>query len=196
MARNSFRRKGQAHQDLHDFWSALREDLRQWDSRLEALLRQEHPHTASQRKEAIETLHFLLADLQNLRRQCLSSTDIELPPADVRLLHEQFTNLATRLDQARDEIVPPTKFIFKRYRDAMRRMDSYTEMKQTTNVSAKLPSRLAFAGNVIQDHCDASLILDKKSLSIQTSEGTIVRQEETDMSLLLLQNLKRCRVTM
>jgi hypothetical protein len=78
----------------------------------------------------------------------------------------------------------------------MRGMESYTEMKQNKNVSAKLPSRLTFAGNVIQDHCDASLILDKRSLSIQTSEGTIVRQEETDMSLLLLQNLKRCRVTM
>lgn len=190
------RPRRKAHQDLHDFWSALREDLRQWESRLDALLQEEHPHTASQRKESIEKLHVLLADLQNLRRQCLSSTDIELPPADVRLLHEEFTNLATRLDQARNEIVPPTKFTFKRYRAAMRGMESSTEMKQKTRVSTKLPSQLTFGGRVIQDHCDASLILDKRSLSIQTSEESIVRKEETDTSSLLLQNLKRCRVTM
>ena len=189
------------HHDLHTFWSALREDVRQWESRLETLLREEHPHTASQRKESIEKLHALLTDLQNLRRQCLSSTDIELPPADVRLLHEQFTTLAMRLDQARDEIIPPTKFTFKRYRAAMsRNMESSAETKPSTNVVStkqQLPSRLTFGGrHVLQDHCDSSLILDARSLSIQTSEGTVVRQEGTDTPLLVLQHLKQCRVTL
>jgi hypothetical protein len=193
------RPRRKVHQDLAHFWSSLQGEWSKWESRLDALLQEERPHTASQRKESMETLDILLADLQNLRRQCLSSTsNVELPPADVRRLYQDFTNLATRLDQAREEIISPTKFIFKRYRAAMKGKEtSLGESKKT--VSAKrtlLPSRLTSGASIIKGYCDATLILDKTSLSIQTGEETTVRQQETDTSSLLLQNLSRCRVHM
>lgn len=193
------RPRRKVHQDIAHFWSTLRGEWSKWESRLDALLQEERPYTASQRKESMETLDILLADLQNLRRQSLSSTsNVELPPADMRLLYQDFTKLATRLDQAREEIISPTKFTFKRYRAAMKGEDTSLGGTKTTVCTKEtlLPSRLTLGASIIQDYCDATLTLDKTSLSIQIGEENIVRQQETDTSSLLLQNLSRCRVDM
>jgi hypothetical protein len=52
-----------------NFWIALREEWSCWESCLDALLQEEHPHSASHMKESMEKLDILLADLQNLCRQ-------------------------------------------------------------------------------------------------------------------------------
>lgn len=198
------------HEDLNQFWTSLRRDMDAWDNRLTALQEQQKAisiQTAFQRTSCIEQLDSLLQDLHALKRNCLSSNDIpELPPADVRLLHQEFTTLATRLDQVREELIPPTKFTFKRYRAAMqqqklRKNESTTDGAQENAVYNSTPSSLltSLGGNVIQNYSDATLILDANGkLTIQTGNGekSVVEQSDTESSSLLLQNLKHCQVTM
>lgn len=189
------------HDDLHEFWTSLRRDLAAWQGRLDTLQQESCVKTASQRTACIEKLDVLLQDLYALRTNCLSlsNTEVpELPPADVRLLHLEFTAMAGRLDQVREKLIPPTKFTFKRYRAAMQRQqkDATNENEKTTKTTV---SKLPLSGNIIQNHCDATLILHADgNLVIQGKNGEerIVEQSEKDSSSLLLQNLECCQMTM
>jgi len=204
-------RRQSHHENLHEFWNSLRQDLAAWQYRLDALEQHETPiQTASQRTKCRENLDILLRDLQRLRRNCLSSTDVpELPPADVRLLHQEFTTLATKLDQVRQDLIPPTKFTFKRYHAAMQQQQQQQSLQAGDSNDYQVPKRAAvpkaphslasLGGNVIQDYHDATVILESNGVLTMEREGeddSIVEQPEKLSSSLLLQNLERCQVTM
>jgi len=77
----------------------------------------------------------LLRMLCDLRRKVLSPSSSEypeLPVADVRLLHKEFTDRSLRLEQIRNELCPPTKFVFRRYRAAMQRHKQKKQKQQSS----------------------------------------------------------------
>lgn len=211
-AQRSTRRESR-HNNLHDFWTSLRRDLNAWEIHLNVLVEEESSHmkrTTSQRMECTEKLDVLLTDLYSLRRNCLSSTDVpELPPASVRLLHQEFIRLSTKLERARESLIPTTKFTFKRYHAAIQQQQSLKQKCLTneaapkqTESSRELNNILTttLAGNAIQNHYNATLTMDSSGqLTIQSKNGDeapiFVRQAQENASSLLVQNLESCHVT-
>ena len=105
--------RNKEQQTAKDFWTFLRRDFENWQSRLDRL---QQESTTVQSKE----LDRLLQDLYALKTKSLSSNDVmELPAADVRLLHDEFTTRATQLEQVSKQLIPIQKFSFQRYRAAM-----------------------------------------------------------------------------
>ena len=102
-------------QTAKDFWTSIRHDFASWETRL-SNVQQEKESATVQTNE----LDVLLQDLYALKTKSLSSNDVmELPAADVRLLHDEFTTRATQLQHVRAQLIPIKKFTFQRYRAAM-----------------------------------------------------------------------------
>ena len=149
-----------------------------------------------------------MAELYTLRRNCLSSTEVpELPPADVRLLHQEFTTLATQLEQVKEKLLPQTKFTFKKYRAAMKQQQAlqqddacFPQQQEAVSKTTVSNSDLStIVGNAIQNYNNATLVLySNGSLVMKKSdeEDYISQESEQQSSLLLLQNLHHCQVTM
>jgi hypothetical protein len=67
-----------------------------------------------------------LAQTESIIHPQMSNCHSHRRQANVLLLYQDSTKLATRLDQAREEIIFPTKFTFQRYQAAMKGEESST----------------------------------------------------------------------
>jgi len=54
-------------------------------------------------------------------RSIVPVLDRELPPTDLRLLHDEFSKHHDKLDQVRMNLLPKGKFVFRKYREALKR---------------------------------------------------------------------------
>ena len=116
-------------QQVTAFWKDIRDDLREWDGRLQSVVATNDTAlsltTESVRSVSMQQLDTMQDSLRELRRKALSpSVEDVLPVADVRILYQEFANRVQRLDEYRKEWCPPSKFVFRRYRAALQQQSS------------------------------------------------------------------------
>jgi hypothetical protein len=201
--------RNKEQQTAKDFWTFLRRDFENWQSRLDRLQQQES--TTVQSNE----LDRLLQDLYALKTKSLSSNDVmELPAADVRLLHDEFTTRATQLEQVSKQLIPIQKFSFQRYRAAMQQQQQQQEEEENVcngTTREKTVARMSnqdekptttLAGNAIENYKNATLVVNSNGDLVIRDEHTekehTVHQTEANenASSLLVQNLQHCHVNM
>jgi hypothetical protein len=210
----------QHSEDLHAFWTVLRSKLSSWEEKLDLLLQQK---PSSQGAAMIhQELEDSKEELQQLRKHCLASSTggsssfedwevpADLPVADLRLLHTEFTKYSTKWETAREQLIPKGKFIFERYRQEVARRKaqgipldapasttpSTTSSKTQASSSSSLRNTAAPIGGCIQDLSDVSITIDVNgNVELQGATGQIII-DPIIASALLVRNLKNCTLTM
>ena len=145
-----------------------------------------------------------------------------IPASDLRLLHIEFTNCATKFDTVYEQIIPKEKFTFKKYRQELARRKALglplnvvtTGNPNSRNTSAKPPKQrqdkanLLGTGGLLENLVNVSVIVDKHgNVSIPfDNKGDIVNDDENDTNSrstkiitaesLVLRNLQNCSVRM
>ena len=135
---------------LNAFWVALKSRWRQWNEDLQAVESsyEECPPPTEQGKRKLRLdLCRLELELKELRNACLAdgyaihadanedgscfshvgndwelTCPPDLPLSDLKLLHTRFSQCQNSLDQVRKTLLPQGKFIFRRYREEMLRL--------------------------------------------------------------------------
>ncbi len=199
------------HQELGRFWTELRQRLRTWTTRLEHV-------------ETRQELQDLQEELRTLRHHCLKPTldfavPTELPPADWRLLHAEFTKCATLWETVQIQRYPKGKFIFQRYRQEVGRRKALgipLASEQSKKNSMELASRYHthFSGNTGNDHDDdnntsssgpgpASLESVANAIICIQNDGTVQIQPNhgqdpytISSAAVLLRNIQNCTIQM
>lgn len=191
----------QHSEDLHTFWSILRSKLSSWDAALDELEGKPQGYV----RQEIENLK---EELQQLRKHCLASTVCfdswkvpDLPIADLRLLHTEFTKHSTRLEVVKERLIPRGKFIFQRYRKEVAKKKSLgiplhaptsgvepSSTKQIPSISVR-----ADHGPCLEDLSGVSISIDFRG-KVEVDGSAISLTIST--SALLVRNLRDCRVTM
>ena len=185
---------------LDAFWKALRKYLQKWDSDLDAL-RVSTTVTAKQRREISDEFNRLEVTLKSLQCDSLAFDQVELPISDIRLLHKEFTMRATRLNQDREELCPSTKFVFQRYRAAMKEQNSQIMVEETPKLThATIRPMILTNRNAIHDLHDVAIVEESNGrVRIQSDSGKVSvcdTTNEKSSSSIILQNLRNCRVQM
>jgi len=160
---------------LNTFWSSLKSYLSSWDNRLEQL--SEAHAVAATTEEEKRTVHLEICELQEelkqLRKGCLSTSyqtldqndatakqlptpPDELPLTDIRLLHNEFTNSQAKLDQVRQKVLPRGKFVFRRYREALRKQEQ-GEIKTVSAASKEFTSNSSSKPSMTKTHDENEL---------------------------------------
>jgi hypothetical protein len=136
--------------DLNVFHVAVKTQLSAWNDSLDALCSVHDAAVISESDKRIVHLEIcrLQERLKRLQKHSLSTSrgeiqngevlellptlPDELPLTDLRLLHTEFTNCQRSLDKVRQKLLPEGKFVFRRYREALRKQ----EAERTNIVSA------------------------------------------------------------
>ena len=195
-ARKDAVRKHIKTNDANSFWADLRGEMELWNTRVE-----QHNHEyliAAERQLALQALATLQQDLKAMQKAALIK--LELPVSDLRLLHSEFAACAQRLQNARDVACPPTRFVFSRYRAAMKEQKTAIGeeivMKENTKVCESKTG--VTKGRCIQDLNDA-YIVEQEDIGVTVAFGD-GKVDSLDLDCmgstsLVLQNLRRCHVS-
>jgi hypothetical protein len=188
---------------LHAFWTVLRSKLSKWEVSLDQL--EEKLPQGIIRQE----LEDLKEELQQLRKHCLASTVCfddwevpDLPVADLRLLHTEFTKYSTKWETTKDRLVPKGKFVFRRYREEVAK-------RKANGISLDAPSRqptpstkpaptLSLGnpnGSCVQGISNASITIDVNG-DVQLQGAVTTTVVQISSSALLIRNLHGCSLTM
>ena len=195
-ARTAAVRKHTKTNDVHAFWRDLRGKLAEWGNRLE---QQKHEcRTANERQLALQELETLQQELKAMQKDALA--ELELPVADLRLLHNEFASCAQQLQDARDVVCPPTRFVFARYRAAWKeRMTTHGDEKVVEQEKEVKSKAFVTQGRTIQDLADA-VIVEQEDGSVRVTSGggkvDTLKLESIGSMSLVLQNLRHCQVSM
>lgn len=182
---------------LHVFWTLVREKLSAWEKKLHAL-----QETQGKKPAAYQHLQDLKEELQLLRKHCLGSTVCfddwevpDLPVADLRLLHNEFSKYFTIWEAAKEIICPKGKFSFRRYREELARRKAQgiplsAPLVAQTTITSK--PQVLHKGACLQDISNESIAID--------SDGNVRVRDEQIMKVsdaaLLVRNLQNCSVVM
>lgn len=204
-ARTAAVRKHNKRNDSHQFWKELRGNLAAWRSRLEAILPVDNANvkTASDRQEALLALDLLKDECKKIQKEALATS--ELPISDLRLLHQEFTTCSQQLQDARNTVSPPTRFVFARYRSAWNEQEQKEEGKdhKTKYGEHGIENRLKKAsvvaqGRTIQDLVNSKVAedLDGTVRVVSLANGSTSDLKLSQSTSLVLQDLHLCQVVM
>lgn len=195
-ARAAAVRKHAKTNDAQSFWSDLRGELALWNIRLE---QQNHEKSiAAERQLALQELDLLQQDLKIMQKAALRK--LELPVADLRLLHCEFASCLQRLQNVRDVVSPPTRFVFSRYRAAWKEQGMTIGdeiLIEDDKEVGELKTGVA-KGRCIQDMHDADVVeLEGECVTVTYDNGKVdsLKLDSTGSMSLVLQNLRCCRVS-
>ena len=185
---------------LDAFWKVLRKSLNEWDNDLDAL-QLSTTITAKQRREVSGAFNHFEETLKCLQRDSLAFDQVELPISDVRLLHKEFTQRTTRLDRDREELCPSTKFLFHRYRAAMKEQYTQNVLNETPkSTRVQLRPKVIINKNAIHDLDNVAITEERNGrVTIQSESGKVsvwADTENNSPSSIILKNLRSCRVQM
>jgi hypothetical protein len=210
-------------EEINVFAKSVKHSLSRWNSQLEDLT-EKYPIAASseadKRAASIE-IRKLQESLRRLRKHCLSTVDLintheetidlpalpeELPLADIRLLHTEFTNHERQLDLVHKQILPKGKFLFRRYREAKalhQQKPSSLPVTAPSNENDQLvasiatDANLAFLGNRALHSIKNMSVATTAEGDVLLIRGTDV-SEDSDVDALkaptVLYNIQRCHV--
>jgi hypothetical protein len=180
------------------FWKALWPSLQQWDEKIDAI-QASVTVTTKQRREASDSLDFLEVSLNDLQGKSLSLNDVDLPMSEIRLVHKEFSRRATRLEQVRKDVSPPTKFAFHRYRAAMNEQSLESLSKKTIKAAPGCRKKIQVSSNSLNDLRDVSIVEERDGkIRIQSKSGDVrfLNPTEKNSSTIVLLNLISCQVEM
>jgi hypothetical protein len=176
---------------VSQLWTRLQNEMAAWRQRLQS---------GGKRQEALRDLAVLQNDLSQLQKEVLT---MELPISDVTLLHKEFGTCWEELQRVRDEICPPTKFVFRRYRAALLEKQQQINQSQENNtveqgdtLQQQYRTKVCM-GRAIQDLQNATIVEDENGTItiVQQNKDPMVIPTSTETALVL-QNLCQCHVTM
>jgi hypothetical protein len=182
---------------LHVFWTLVREKLSAWENKLHAL-----QETQGKKAAAYQHLQDLKEELQLLRKHCLGSTVCfddwevpDLPVADLRLLHNEFSKYFTIWEAAKEVICPKGKFSFRRYREEMARRKAQgiplsAPLVAQTTITSK--PQVLHKGACLQDISNESIVIDSDG-NVRVRNEQIIKVSD---AALLVRNLQNCSVVM
>jgi len=137
----------------------------------------------------------------------------ELPLSDLRLLHTEFSQCRAALDQKRNELLPKGKFVFRRFREAVRlRGRQEKEIPAVAVQGSRLSKSVApsLQPSLSQDHRSSKHTLDHlrdSTIEVHADGRVVVRSKEghaaddrrleaLDSSPLVLSNLDKTDIFM
>jgi hypothetical protein len=185
---------------FHAFWALLKIKLSEWNDDLDLLqakeLKTQHDH---------QELQDLKESLQQLRKHCLGSTVCfddwevpDLPVADLRLLHNEFSKYFTKWENAKEVIAPKGKFIFQKYREEVAHRKargiplSIPHGMQMPSQKTSQSTTILEEGACLQDLSNVSITID--------SDGNVFVEGDEHMKIsaaaLLVRNLQNCILVM
>jgi hypothetical protein len=190
---NGLRRRGEhgggARTNDERFWSDFQQSKQEITSRLHEL--QSKPSscytTAAQRQQGrrdLQTIQDMVTQLQNVVSQAASSGD--LPSADIKKTSTEIQQMFDHLQTARDEVSPPGKFEFSKYRQTNQgRQQSQpktripsSNMSTTTDTNIPLPSLMDEKGGVLTQ-TDETVLIEPRN--IDSSCTTLVENRQNDV---------------
>lgn len=182
---------------LHAFWAHLRQKLSIWESKLHHLQKVQGKQSAKHQQ-----LQDLKIELQQIRKHCLGSTVCfddwevpDLPVADMRLLHNEFSKYFAMWEVAKEVISPKGKFTFRRYREEISRRKA-----QGIPLSAPLATQTSISPRPRVLHTGACLEgISNESIVIDADGNVLVRNEQimnVSDAALLVRNLHHCSLVM
>ena len=211
-----------ATDDLYAFWTILRQRLADWDHRLDQL-------KATQPTTIRQDLQNLCQELVQMQKHCLASASVaesiysydewqvpeDLPVADLRLLHAEFTKYMQKFETVKQQLIPKGKFIFEQYRQAIAKRNAQGMAVTTKQTSlSSLPSSSTFSqashspiqqGGILESISNASVFIDANGTvkivpnihSDDPANGILPPNTPSiSASSLLVRNLKDCTVKM
>ena len=198
-ARNKSSRRQRA-QELAVLSSALQSKLASWTHKLQAL-------QGSSEHLSLE-LSSLQSELRELKKHCISGGHSTLLPtvpdhvplADLQRWHQTFADCQKQLDRVRDELLPESRFVFERYRKALREHLANPDEPQESTTSAQTAP--ATGGVVVQleneedtlrGYRNANLVLGSDG-TVQITRGSITETFDRPQ-LAVLQEFYDCQIT-
>eukprot|EP00980_Cylindrotheca_fusiformis_P027868 scaffold22560_cov135-Cylindrotheca_fusiformis.AAC.79 len=152
---------------IHSFWATLREKRSAWESKLCAL-----GESQGQQAALYQELQDLKAELHQIRKHCLGSTVCyddwevpDLPVADLRLLHDEFSRCFSVWEATKKQISPKGNFSFRRYREEIaRRKAQGIPLSAPVAAESALSSKphLLKEGACLQGLSNVSIVIDSK----------------------------------
>ena len=199
-------------EELHTFWKFLRSKLAEWQERLDSLTSQETDNNKQQ------DLVDLKEQLQLYQKHCLSSTPIivfddwqvpdNLPLADIRLLHKEFSNCMTKWEQAKEIVSPKGKFTFRRYRQEVARRKACgipifenstqktTPLKASAHQSTPVQQQQQqeyTKGACIQNLSNATIEIDADG-NVLVNKHSFLEMPKVSAAALLVQKIEHCSI--
>jgi len=177
--------------ELFNFWAEVREQLSQWQSRLSN--RKLLPVT-SDRHQAMNDLDQMLIEIKILQKNALAA-EVMLTATDIKLLHEEFATCRSHLEEVREIICPSTRFVFKKYRSALRKRGTRKAGIGDTSVARTEPKYLEL-GRSVQDFSESDIYEEEDGSFTIKSKGNIstLQRKIRISTSLVLQNLRDCKV--
>jgi hypothetical protein len=198
----------------------LKERLKDWNSKLDSIV--STATTSSEEEKRILRMRFATHDdkLKLFRKECLGTDSLSsllqvldhsyniggcshdedetLTVSDFGFFHSQFSACQSRLDSSRKEKLPRGKFIFKRYRQALKNSDQpFEQLEVSRSDTAKA-----------QGESESKRLDPERTLSgIQNVDGIIVHgnglvegggglQLTTNLTSLALHNITNCTIVL
>jgi hypothetical protein len=183
--------------DTNAFWREFRGKLALWNSRLD-----KHSiecRTATDCQRALQELETLQHELNLMRKDVLA--ELELPVADLRLLHNEFASCAHRLQNGRDLVCPATRFVFSRYRAAWKERKTVTAQENSSEKNQRgiKSTGVVPEGRTVQD-LEHAVVVEQIDGSVIVTFGAshvdILKLESLGSTSLVLRNLRYCQVSM
>jgi hypothetical protein len=196
-ARTAAVRKHAKGNDTNAFWRDFRGKLALWNNRLE-----QHSmecRTAMDRQRALQELETLQQDLNIMRKDVLAA--LELPVADLRLLHNEFASCAQRLQLGREVVCPTTRFVFARYRAAWKERKTVTPQEHSSENNQRRTKLTSVVpqGRTIQD-LEGALVVEQIDRNVSVTFGggnvDIIKLPSLGSTSLVLRNLRNCQLSM
>ena len=197
---------------LNTFWAALKSRLASWRERLHAL-KIDVPCTEEQKRTLRLTFCQLEDELKQFRKSCLTESSLTqeisgdlwnmtdlMTVTDISMLHAEFSKCQTELDKIRRIALPKGKFVFRRYREALRLRAELPHATSSLDTSQRLP-KTAKPLSVAFD--PDRTIADLRNLKFRVDpDGSVNSERETEnipaladcVSSIVLNNLKNCEI--
>lgn len=182
--------------DTIAFWREFRGKLALWNNRLDQ--QNIECRTATDRQRALHELEILQQELNIMRKDALD--ELELPVADLRLLHNEFTYCAQRLQNGRNVVCPTTRFVFARYRAAWKERTTMSSHENSSENQRGIKSTSVVPlGRTVQD-LEHALVVEQMDGSVSVTfvggDVDILKLESLASMSLVLQNLRHCELFM
>lgn len=182
--------------ELFSFWATFRENIKDWKSRLSACKLMPCLPTFN-RQQAMNTLDEMVNELKMLQKNALAA-EVELTATDLKLLHKEFATCRTEMEEVREIIYPSTRFVFKKYRAALREQRDVSNASVGDSVAnfARTEPQSLELGRSVQNISNSEVNEEKDGSFTIESNGNISTLRRQTATSLVVQDLHNCKISL
>lgn len=206
--------------ELHS--AAFRQELTEWKNELaQKLYKKVESLTEEDKRKLKEEFWHLKDILETIRKKYLSTTtesytaeeeealvdDFSIPLSDLKYFHDEISSCQIQLQQRMKEALPKGKFIFRRYRQAMKEQDGNSPKKVSETGNIDRTERLDLEGRLHEtatypyELCrfsDCVLAVKDSVIDIENKngDGSQREQQKRHISPYVFRRLSSCILNM